>query len=375
MISFTEKQFKSILNKHKTVDSWFWSRYSINPYNGCQFGCIYCDARSDKYHLPTDFENNIVVKKQPEVLLDERLTRARTLRPDVVVLGGTTDPYQPAERTHRNTRNLLEVLARHLYPAHVITKSRLVAEDAALLERIAEDTWAAVSITISSANETTARLLDYRAPSPLGRFQTIEALKKQAPSVKAGVLAIPIVPAIADKPKELETLVKQSKDSGADYLLFSPGLTLRDSQALWFLKHIKEQMPEAMPALERLYQFEYNPESYTGNHVPNNEYHHRIAQTMLELLTKHDLAYRIPRWLPNDFRKHNYRLAERFLNNAYYCQIQNRPNQDLGWAAKLLHDLPGSITQLPPEQLAEHFQSISPRADKYLAKWIGDLNP
>ena len=164
MITYTEKAFKSILNQHKHIDSWFWSRYSINPYNGCQFGCIYCDARSDHYHLPTDFENNIVVKTHPEALLDQRISRARTLRPDVVVMGGTTDPYQPAEKKHRNTRNLLEVLARHLYPVHVITKSRLVAEDAELLERIAGDTWASVSVTISSANESTARFLDYRGP-------------------------------------------------------------------------------------------------------------------------------------------------------------------------------------------------------------------
>ena len=84
MITYTEKEFKSILNIRKFIDHWFWDKYGINPYNGCQFGCIYCDSRSAKYHLPEDFENNIIIKKDAELILDKRLKNARTLLPDVV---------------------------------------------------------------------------------------------------------------------------------------------------------------------------------------------------------------------------------------------------------------------------------------------------
>ncbi len=97
MPTFIKQQFKSILNKKKFIDNWFWDRYSINPYNGCSFGCIYCDARSAKYHAPQDFENKITIKQNVGPMLDKRLSRARTLLPDVVGLGGVTDCYQPAE--------------------------------------------------------------------------------------------------------------------------------------------------------------------------------------------------------------------------------------------------------------------------------------
>lgn len=125
MVTFIEKEFKSILNVRKFIDSWFWDKYSINPYNGCQFGCIYCDSRSEKYHLPTDFENMIIVKKNPGSMLDKCLTNARTLLPDVVSIVGTTDPYQRAEKKYENTRRCLEVLAKHRYSVLIGTKSNL----------------------------------------------------------------------------------------------------------------------------------------------------------------------------------------------------------------------------------------------------------
>ena len=93
MAQFIRQDFKSIINKYKWIDQWFWCRYSINTYNGCQFGCIYCDARSSKYHLPTDFENQIIIKNNVAAILDKRLSAARTFLADVVALSGTTDPY------------------------------------------------------------------------------------------------------------------------------------------------------------------------------------------------------------------------------------------------------------------------------------------
>ncbi len=136
MVNYQEKEYKSILNKHKFIDSWFWNRYGINPYNGCQFGCVYCDSRSEKYHLPTDFENDIIIKKDVSSMLDKRLTNARALLPDVVAFSGACDPYQPAEAKFKNTRQCLEVLEKHKYPVHIITKSKLVLRDLDLLEKI-----------------------------------------------------------------------------------------------------------------------------------------------------------------------------------------------------------------------------------------------
>jgi DNA repair photolyase len=97
MTTYIEKNYKSILNVHKFIDNWFWTKYGINTYNGCEFGCIYCDSRSKKYYLPKDFHNTIIIKKNVRDMLDKRLARARTLLPDVVGISGANDPYQQEE--------------------------------------------------------------------------------------------------------------------------------------------------------------------------------------------------------------------------------------------------------------------------------------
>ncbi len=94
MVNYGYKEFKSVLNKQKYPDSWFWSRYTLNPYSGCAHACIYCDARSQRYYLE-DFENEVIVKTDFDKKLDLRLKRARTLLPDVIAAGGVNDSYQP----------------------------------------------------------------------------------------------------------------------------------------------------------------------------------------------------------------------------------------------------------------------------------------
>ncbi len=156
MPEFIEQQFKSIINKKKFIDSWFWDRYTVNPYNGCLFGCIYCDARSAKYQMPQDFENKIIVKKNVGEMLDKRITNARTFLPDVVGMGGVTDCYQPAEEIYGNTQQCLEVLAKHHYPIHVATKSELVLRDLDILDAISRKSWCSVSVTITTTKPETA---------------------------------------------------------------------------------------------------------------------------------------------------------------------------------------------------------------------------
>ncbi len=107
-VVYEEKPYRTILNKLKWVDGWFWCRYTINTYQGCEFACTYCDSRSHRYHLHRDRDHIIYVKKDVKRMLHDRLRRARTLLPDVVVMSGTSDPYQPAEARYRNTRDCSE---------------------------------------------------------------------------------------------------------------------------------------------------------------------------------------------------------------------------------------------------------------------------
>ena len=339
MPRFIEKQYKSIINKNKFIDHWFWTRYSINPYNGCQFGCIYCDARSDHYHMPEDFENEILVKTNVGPMLDQRISRARTFLPDVVGIGGVTDSYQPAEKKYGNTRAILEVLAKHRYPIHLITKSTLVLRDLSLLEEIAQQTWCTVSVTITTTDPEKSKLLEKFAPSPAKRLDVLRQIKATAPHVQTGALLIPLIPVLCDDPAEVEALFTAVKQTDADYLMFGGAMTLRNRQADWFLYQLQQARPDVYEQYAELYEFTADGETYDGRYVPAGEYMQAQHERLFALSQKHKLPHRIKRFIPNDWRRTNYRIAERMLNVAFERQMLGQSWETLFWAAQNIHNL------------------------------------
>jgi DNA repair photolyase len=353
MVQYIEKDFKSILNKHKFIDNWFWGRYGINTYNGCQFGCIYCDSRSEKYHLPTDFENQVIIKNNVKEMLDKRIAGARTLLPDVVCLCGTTDPYQGAEVKSRNTRQCLQVLHKYKYPVHIITKSPLVKDDLDLLGEIARESWCTVSVTITSAHPGTARFLEQRAPPPQARFQLVKEIKKHG-HIQAGINFIPIVPFLCDSEENMEAMVKKAKEAEADFILFG-GMTMRDLQAQWFMKHLRQQYPELEKKFDDLYMGMYAPskKSYTVN----------INKRMLALCEKYGIPTRIKRFIPGDFRKYNYLAAEQFLNEAYELQALGKAWTNLFWAGQNINNLPGSLVEISKRGELQGIRNVNPEIE------------
>ncbi|MBN2008303.1 radical SAM protein [candidate division KSB1 bacterium] len=373
MVTFTIKQFKSILNVYKYIDSWFWAKYSVNGYNGCQFGCIYCDSRSAKYHLPADFENDIIVKDQPGAMLDQRLAHARTLRPDVVAMSGANDPYQPAEKKFENTLACAKVLAKHRYPVHICTKSPLVLRDVNVYQQIARDTWCAISVTITTQDTDVARFLEPRAPTPQQRLDTIRSIKQQAPEINSGVLLMPIIPELTDAVAQLDQLVAAAKDVGADYVIFSPGLTMRDVQADWFLKHLMRHYPNLMPRFEQLYKFDHRNPAYHGQYNPTGDYLLRISEQMLDICASHKMPYRIKRFLPRDERRLNYQIAEILLNKAYELQIQGKSWQDMHWAGIHLHEMKQSVDTLYAMGELNSLRNVTPIVEKEIVEVLGRI--
>ncbi|HQU71184.1 MAG TPA: radical SAM protein [Calditrichia bacterium] len=346
MPTFTVKSYQTILNKLKIIDHWFWCRYTLNPYNGCQFGCIYCDARSERYHMPADFENQIIIKEKPWELLDRRLSRARTLRPDVVGMGGVTDSYQPAESKFRNTRGCLQVLLKHRYPVHIFTKSHRVLEDLDLLREIAKESWAAVSVTLTTLDPQLAGFLDKKAPPPAKRLAVIRQISREAPEVKTGILMMPMIPGFGDGEEALRRMADAAVENGANYLLFGGGMTLRDQQGLWFLRNLREKFPEKMPLYETLYQFRYDPDRYEGRYGPRGDYLLEKHRLILDICKAAGLPVRLPRFLPDDFRRDNYRLAEKLLNAAYLRQTLGKPWEAPFWLGHHLENLDEPIADI-----------------------------
>ena len=187
---------------------------SINPYKGCEHGCVYCFARPTHSYLGLspglDFETKIFSKPDAARLLREELRRPG-YRCEVIALGANTDPYQPAERDLKITRSLLEVLQEHRHPVGIITKSSLVLRDLDLLAPMAEERLASVFVSITTLDRGLARTMEPRAASPDRRLATLRALSDAG--VQAGVLSSPMIPGLNDS--ELERILEAAAGAGA----------------------------------------------------------------------------------------------------------------------------------------------------------------
>ena len=207
-----EEKVNRILSGNDSPDIGF--DLSINPYRGCEHGCIYCYARPTHSYLNLspgiDFETRIVAKVNAAERLREALS-ARGYTPGQLNIGSVTDAYQPAERRLRITRSIIEVLSQARHPFSIITKSSLVERDIDLIAPLAEQRLAAVYVSITTLDPQLARTLEPRAAAPHRRLQTIEALAKAG--IPVGVSVSPVIPFLNEP--ELERILKAAHDAGA----------------------------------------------------------------------------------------------------------------------------------------------------------------
>src|SRR6266516_286553 len=205
---------KTIISRNTSRDVGFET--SLNPYRGCEHGCIYCYARPTHEYLGfsagLDFESKIMVKTNAPELLRAELERPGW-KPQVLVMSGVTDPYQPVEKRLRITRGCLEVLAKFRNPVAIITKNRLVTRDADILRELANYNAAAVNISVTSLDPKLQRVLEPRTSSPEARLDAISQLR--AAGVPTGVMVAPIIPGLTDH--EVPKILKACAKAGAQF--------------------------------------------------------------------------------------------------------------------------------------------------------------
>jgi len=208
---------------------------SINPYRGCEHGCIYCFARPTHAWLGLspgqDFETKLLMKPDAALLLRQELAKPG-YRPRVIALGTNTDPYQPIERQYGITRQILEVLDETSHPVGIVTKSALIARDVDILGRMAGRRIARAYISITTLDRKLARDMEPRAPTPARRLKAVEALA--AAGVPVGVMFAPIVPGLNDP--EMEAVLAAARDAGAEsagYVLLRLPLEIKDLFREW----------------------------------------------------------------------------------------------------------------------------------------------
>ena len=228
---------RSVIARNQSPDVPF--DCSINPYRGCEHGCVYCFARPSHAYLGLspglDFETRLSAKFDAAALLAKEL-RAKSYRCAVMGLGTNTDPYQPIERGHRITRQILEVLRDFNHPVAIVTKGALVTRDIDILGPMAALNLVTVHLSITTLDPTLARSLEPRASSPLKRLDAIRQLA--AANIPVGVLAAPMIPAINDM--ELEAILEAARDAGAEsasYTLLRLPNEVKELMEGWLAEH------------------------------------------------------------------------------------------------------------------------------------------
>jgi DNA repair photolyase len=208
---------------------------SINPYRGCEHGCIYCFARPTHAYLGLspglDFESKLFVKPEAADLLERELSAA-SYQPRVIAIGTNTDPYQPIERKYQVMRRILEVLDRAGHPVGIVTKSALVLRDLDILARMAERKLAKVALSVTTMDAELARKMEPRAATPMRRLETLRRLSQAG--VPTTVMVAPVIPALNDM--EIERILDAAHAAGvreAGYVLLRLPLELRDLFREW----------------------------------------------------------------------------------------------------------------------------------------------
>jgi DNA repair photolyase len=216
---------------------------SINPYRGCEHGCIYCFARPTHAYLGLspglDFESKLFMKPDAPELLERELS-ARNYVPRTIAIGTNTDPYQPIERRHQIMRRILEVLDRAGHPVGIVTKSNLVTRDIDILARMAHRKLVRVGISVTSLDAKLARVMEPRAPSPPRRLAALREFA--AAGIPTTVMAAPVIPAINDA--EIERILDAAAACGveaAGYVLLRLPLEVRDLFREWLVANFPDR--------------------------------------------------------------------------------------------------------------------------------------
>lgn len=304
-IKYYGTRARTILNRPEITGMDFWS---INPYIGCALGCTYCYARfahgyafdraananpdhagikADVASLPPwlAFERRILVKENAHTILQKTLRTGSDrhlalIAGETITIGTATDPYQPAERRFRITRQILQVLAEHPgLECRIITKSPLVTRDIDVLKRIARHSRINIHMSLISTDRDLARRIEPRAPTPDARLRAIRRLREAG--IDVGVNVMPILPGITDAPAQLDDLVRRIAETGATHVA-ACALHLRHAARKRYLPWIAEEFPHLAARYARTYE---------GSIHAGENYRAGLTEVMTRLCRRYRIPY------------------------------------------------------------------------------------
>jgi len=283
---------RTILNKHKKRDEWFLDDYSLNPYQLCEFNCVYCYIRGSKYG--ENMGKEVAAKVNAPLLLEkELLRRSKRKEYGIIALASATEAWMPSEEKYRLTRKCLEIIARFRFPVHCSTKSTLILRDFDLLSEIDKNAilpkdlqgklkhGALITVSLSTLDENIARIFEPNAPKPKERLDVIQKAKEEG--LYTGIAYIPVLPFISDSNEQLDEMIKTAKEYGADYV-FVGALTLYGIGKKLYYNILEKHFPELVSKYRKLYRI-FNQ--------PSVKYQSTLEKRTRELCKKYKVKYRI----------------------------------------------------------------------------------
>ena len=273
---------KSILSKVKD-DKYFGLTYNLNLYRGCQHACIYCDSRSTCYQLGE--LSQVRYKSNATELLEKELRRKKIK--GTIGFGSMNDPYMPVEQKMELTKKALEIISLHRFPVHIITKSNLILRDMEVLKKIST-VYAAISITITTADDELAKIIEPNAPLPSDRFKALNILIKNG--IYCGITMMPILPFITDTEKNISDIIHKAKECGVNYIIPMLGLTMRDGSREYFYN----QLDLFFPGIKEKYI-----RTYGNKYACNSTNSGNLYKLLHTLLIKCDIPYQMKFYTPD----------------------------------------------------------------------------
>jgi DNA repair photolyase len=364
---------KTVLNKGKRADHWFWTRYSAYPYVGCQHACLFCYCRERKY-CPFDDLNDfgyvIKVKENAPELLRKALSRVPM---DMVATGD----YQPAEKKFEVSRRMLEVCLELGFPVSVLERSPLVLRDLDLIKEINAQAPSVVFFSVISAPDSPTyervRELENLAPRMERRYAAMEQVARAG--ILTGVSLMPILPGLCDTDENLDATIRWTAEHGGRFVV-AGGLTLADQQRDYFFRVLRDRFPDLLPLYERMYP--HPTASYGGIRTGDP---HAIGRRIRELCQQYGISDRLPRpIIPGDKRALNKRIVEMLANECYRMQLENAPQQPIwayrkaAWAIEDTEQDIGLIYRTMGRRGLESIENVGPKMAGVVEGLLAELS-
>lgn len=267
---------KTILSKVKYGDEWYGVDYNMNLYRGCSHGCIYCDSRSNCYHI--DSFDTVRGKENALFILEKELRKKH--EKGVIGIGAMSDTYNPFEKKYEITKGALKLIAKYGYGVSIDTKSDLILRDIDLLKEIQANNNVIVKFTITTPCDELSKIIEPNVCSSSVRFATIKALTKQG--IFAGIMLNPVLPFITDKEEDIREFIRLAHEHGVKFIHTYMGMTLRENQRDYYF----EKLEQHFPGLKQKYISYYKNQYYCS--VPNAQ---KLYKIFIEECQKYGILY------------------------------------------------------------------------------------